>query len=145
MSDNTDSHYCKHNALPLPLTWHNYLIIIVSGVDVIRSLLHSSNDICISEFWCVLLDCTLVRAASGMGHWRKIITITCDIDYSYCYITKLYRLLLIHEFQTQLILLILDYYWQNTDITDHMNNDILTNQQLYLYILNWWRSEVYGI
>jgi len=40
----------------------------MSRADVIRSLPHSNNDICIPEFGCVLLKVlTPVRAASGMG------------------------------------------------------------------------------
>jgi len=103
---------------------------MMSKAGVIELFPRSNDDIRISNFRCVLLEVrTPIRAASGMGHWRGMNTVTCHTDYYYyCYITKLYRLLPIHEFQTQVILLILDYYWQNTGITDYRNADKLTDQ-----------------
>ena len=61
------------------------------GADVIRSLPHPDNGIRVSEFECFLLEVrTLLRTASGMGHWRGMIIITIDTDYYYCYIIKLF-------------------------------------------------------
>jgi len=79
----------------------NYLIIIISGANVIRSLPRPDNGVRVSEFGYVLLEVrTPVRTASGMGNWRGMVIVTIDTDYYYCYIIKLFQFPTVQESQT---------------------------------------------